>query len=137
MHETTPHSSLLAEMTSLADCQRAEGYACISACREHCASSVEIPQPQFAILLQGRKQVCTTQQTLEFKAGDLFLITRRCRIDVVNVPDPDSGLYLGAVILLCAEVMAAAPTLWNDPLPEAGDVLARLAIADHERNLRL
>lgn len=123
--------SLLAEMASLADCARADGYACVTARREHGASSVEIPQPQFAILLQGRKQVACGQQALAFVPGDLFLITRRCRIDVVNIPDPHSGVYLSAIVPLCAEALAAARVLWNEPLPDAGDALAQLSLADH------
>lgn len=129
---TTP---LLATLASLADCQRADGYACITARREHGASSVEIPQPQFAILLQGRKQVRTAQQSLEFAPGDLFLITRRCRIDVVNIPDPHSGLYLSAIVPMCAEALTAARALWNEPLPQAGDALARLPLAEHGATL--
>ncbi len=128
-------TSLLATLGSLADCQRADGYACITARREHGASSVEIPQPQFAILLQGRKQVHTAQQSLEFAPGDLFLITRRCRIDVVNIPDPHSGLYLSAIVPMCAEALTAARALWNEPLPEAGDALARLPLAEHGATL--
>ncbi|MBU2050906.1 MAG: helix-turn-helix domain-containing protein [Gammaproteobacteria bacterium] len=128
-------TSLLATLASLADCQRADGYACITARREHGASSVEIPQPQFAILLQGRKQVRTAQQSLEFAPGDLFLITRRCRIDVVNIPDPDSGVYLSAIVPMCAEALTAARALWNEPLPQAGDALARLPLAEHGATL--
>lgn len=128
-------TSLLSTLASLADCQRADGYACITARREHGASSVEIPQPQFAILLQGRKQVRTAQQSLEFAPGDLFLITRRCRIDVVNIPDPHSGLYLSAIVPMCAEALTAARALWNEPLPEAGDALARLPLAEHGATL--
>ena len=128
-------TSLLATLASLADCQRADGYACITARREHGASSVEIPQPQFAILLQGRKQVRTAQQSLEFAPGDLFLITRRCRIDVVNIPDPHSGLYLSAIVPMCAEALTAARALWNEPLPQAGDALARLPLAEHGATL--
>ncbi|MER2178715.1 MAG: AraC family transcriptional regulator [Stenotrophomonas maltophilia] len=128
-------ASLLATLASLADCQRADGYACITARREHGAASVEIPQPQFAILLQGRKQVRTAQQSLEFAPGDLFLITRRCRIDVVNIPDPHSGLYLSAIVPMCAEALTAARALWNEPLPEAGDALARLPLAEHGATL--
>ncbi|MCF7750447.1 helix-turn-helix domain-containing protein [Bacillus subtilis subsp. subtilis] len=131
--DTTP---LLDEMASLATCARADGYACITARSEHGASSVEIPQPQFAILLQGRKQVACAQQTLTFVPGDLLLITRRCRIDVVNRPDPRSGLYLSAIVPLCTEALAAARTLWNEPLPDAGDALARLPLADHADTLR-
>jgi len=128
-------TSLLATLASLADCQRADGYGCITARREHGASSVEIPQPQFAILLQGRKQVRTAQQSLEFAPGDLFLITRRCRIDVVNIPDPHSGLYLSAIVPMCAEALTAARALWNEPLPQAGDALARLPLAEHGATL--
>jgi len=124
-------STVLDQLTSLVHCERAEGYACITARREHGASSVEIPQPQFAILLQGCKQVRTAQQTLEFRPGELFLITRRCRIDVVNIPDPDSGLYLSAIVPLCAEVLAAARALWTEALPDAGPPLAHLSLDDH------
>ncbi|WP_312914105.1 helix-turn-helix domain-containing protein [Stenotrophomonas sp.] len=124
-------TALLAQLSSLVDCQRAEGYACITARREHGASSVDIPQPQFAVLLQGRKQVRTAQQALEFGPGDLFLITRRSRIDVVNIPDTHSGLYLSAIVPLCAEVLGAARTLWSGALPEPGNALARLPLIDH------
>lgn len=129
--ETDATLSVLAQLSSLVECQRAEGYACITARAEHGASSVEIPQPQFAILLQGRKQVRTAQQTLEFAPGDLFLISRRCRIDVVNIPDPHSGLYLTALVPLCPEVLGAARALWSEPLPEAGPALARLRLVEH------
>lgn len=122
---------LLAQLSSLVDCERAEGYACITARREHGAISVDIPQPQFAILLQGRKQARTAQQSLEFGPGDLFLITRRSRIDVVNIPDPHSGLYLSAIVPLCPEVLTAARSLWSDALPDAGNALARLSLAEH------
>lgn len=129
-------ASLLDDMASLATCARADGYACVTARREHGASSVDIPQPQFAILLQGRKQVACGTQSLTFVPGDLFLITRRCRIDVVNIPDPHSGVYLSAIVPLCSEALAAARVLWNEPLPEAGDALARLSLDDHGDTLR-
>ena len=95
-----------------------------------------LTQPQFAILLQGRKQVACGTQSLTFVPGDLFLITRRCRIDVVNIPDPHSGVYLSAIVPLCSEALAAARVLWNEPLPEAGDALARLSLDDHGDTLR-
>ncbi|MFC6840472.1 helix-turn-helix transcriptional regulator [Xanthomonas theicola] len=117
---------LLAQLATLVDCERAEGYACITARREHGARSVDIPRPQLAILLQGRKQVRTATQALEFAPGDLFLVTRCCRIDVLNVPDPHSGLYLSALIPLCEEVLTAARMLWNEALPASGEELAQL-----------
>lgn len=134
-HQLPATAALLAQLATLADCQRADGYACVTARREHGASSVEIPQPQFAILLQGRKQVRTAQQSLELAPGDIFLISRRCRIDVVNIPDPQSGIYLSAIVPFCAEALSAARTLWNEPLPDAGDALAQLALAEYGATL--
>lgn len=104
----TPTDTLLAQMTSLMHCERAEGFACVSARREHGARSVDLIQPQFAILLQGRQQVSSATQSLQLLPGDLFLATRRCRIDVINTPDPQTGLYMSAVVPLCEEALAAA-----------------------------
>lgn len=130
-----PADALLAQLASLADCERAEGYACVSARREHGARSVDIPRPHLAIVLQGRKQVRTATQALAFVPGDLFLVTRRCRIDVINTPDPHSGLYLSALIPLCEEALGAARMLWNEPLPDAGEELARLPAVEFGASL--
>ena len=126
-----PRSLLLARLGSLVGCARAEGYACITARHEHGAHAVDIDHPCIAIVLRGRKQVRTHAQALEFAPGDLFLIARRCRMDVTNIPDPDSGLYLTVTIPLCEEVLAAARLLWTDPISGRGDDLARLV--DHPR----
>ncbi|KLI99898.1 helix-turn-helix domain-containing protein [Luteimonas sp. FCS-9] len=126
---------LLAALASLADCTRAEGYACIAARRERGARSVTIERPQLAILLQGRKVVRTATQALTFAPGDAFLVTRACRIDAINVPDARTGRYLTIVIPLCEEALAAARALWNEPLPAAGPELARLPAIDHARTL--
>lgn len=129
-----PHA-LLAQMATLVDCGRAEGLACFSARREHGACSVDIPQPQLTILLQGRKQVRTATRSLEFVPGDLLLVTRPCRIDVVNVPDPAGGTYLSAVIPLCEQVLVAARALWNEPIPADSGDIAQLPAAEFAQSL--
>lgn len=121
-----PCARLLARLEALVDCARAEGYACITARQEHGAHAVDVDHPCVAIVLRGRKQVRTHAQALELAPGDLFLIARRCRMDVVNIPDPDSGLYLTVTIPLCEEVLAAARLLWSEPIVGQGDDLARL-----------
>ncbi|MCL6713185.1 helix-turn-helix transcriptional regulator [Pseudomonas sp. R2.Fl] len=131
-----PDPSLLARLGMLVDCARAEGYACITARHEHGAHAVDIDHPCIAIVLRGRKQVRTHAQALEFAPGDLFLIARRCRMDVVNIPDPDSGLYLTVTIPLCEEVLAAARLLWSEPITGRGDDLARLDSADFAPELQ-
>ncbi len=127
-HTGTTEHALLTQLASLADCRQAEGFACVTARNRHGAQSVDLPRPQLTILLQGGKQVHTATQSLAFAPGDLFLVTRPCRIDVVNLPDPRTGLYLSVVIPLCDEALAAARTLWNEPLPPAGEALARLPL---------
>ena len=57
-------------------------------------------------------------------------------MDVVNIPDPDSGLYLTVTIPLCEEVLAAARLLWSEPIIGRGDELARLDSADFAPELR-
>lgn len=131
-----PDPSLLARLGMLVDCARAEGYACITARHEHGAHAVDIDHPCIAIVLRGRKQVRTHAQALEFAPGDLFLIARRCRMDVVNIPDPDSGLYLTVTIPLCEEVLAAARLLWSEPITGRGDDLARMDSTDFAAELQ-
>ena len=126
MHLAAPPSPpLLTQLASLAQCTRAEGYACIRARHEHGAQSVDVDRPQLAILLQGRKQLRCDTSLLEFMPGDLLVMTRACRIDMLNAPDPHSGLYLSVVIPLCEEVLAAARMLWQEPLPVPGPALLR------------
>ncbi|APO95129.1 helix-turn-helix transcriptional regulator [Xanthomonas vesicatoria] len=132
----TPTDTLIAQMASLMQGERADAFACVSARREHGARSVDLSQAQFAIVLQGRQQVRSATQSLQLVPGDLFLATRPCRIDVINTPDPQTGLYMSAVVPLCEEALAAARALWNEPLPDAGADIARLPAIDVALPLR-
>jgi len=122
-------AAALARLSQLAGCARGEGFACISARREHGAQSVEIERPQLAILLQGRKQVHGPGGSSWLQPGEVLLVSRACRIDVVNVPDPHSGLYQTVIVPLCEEVLSAARGLWQEPLPAAGEHFAALPLA--------
>ncbi len=126
----TSADTLLARFAGLADCGNADGFACISARREHGARSVDIAQPQLAVLLQGRKRIDCDGEALSLAAGDLFVITRACRIDAINTPDPDSGLYLSVIVPLCEDVLTAARALWSEPLPTRGAGLVQLPLAE-------
>jgi len=126
---TSPLTSALARLSQLADCARSEGFACVSARHEHGAQSVDIERPQLAILLQGRKQVHGPGGSTWLQPGDVLLVSRACRIDVVNVPDPHSGLYQTVIVPLCDEVLGAARSLWREPLPAAGEAFAVLELA--------
>jgi len=121
---------LLAQLAQLTECERAEGFACVRATREHRVSAVEFAQPQLAIVLRGHKQVRSGAQHLHLAPGDLLLVTQPCRADVVNCPAGDSQpVYQSTIVPLCEEVLAAARSLWREPLPPAGEAVARLPLS--------
>lgn len=128
-------TELLLLLIALAECPRADGYACITARREHGVRSLEVERPTVAIVLRGRKQVHAVGQRLAFEAGDLFLMARRCRLDVVNLPDTASGIYQTLTIPLCDEVIAAARLLWTEPVTGEGEDIARLDSFDFRDEL--
>jgi AraC-like DNA-binding protein len=130
----SPARALLARLSTLADCPRAGNFACITARREHGVRSVDVERPTIALVLQGTKEARDAAHTLAFVPGDLFLMAHRCRLDVVNRPDPDTGLYLTVTIPLCDEVIAAARLLWDEPV-RGGAAIARFAMVEFDEEL--
>lgn len=110
-----PAHALVADLLTLADCPRATEYVCITARREHGVRSAHIDRPTLAVVLRGRKRLHMDAETVELGAGDLFLIARPGRLDAFNWPD-DEGMYLTLMLSLCDEVLAAARTLWAQPI---------------------
>lgn len=103
-------------------------HRCIRARREHGARAVEIGEPALAILLSGSKQLHNGEQRLLLQPGDALLVARRCRADVVNIPDAQTRQYLTLMLPLCSEVLDAVRSLWTRPLPAAGPDLQQLAV---------
>lgn len=132
----TPKQALLAAFAAFAAQATDGGHPCITARHEHGAKGLEVERPTLAVLLQGRKRIAGATLRLELVPGDLLVITRRCQLDVVNIPDPDSGLYLSVLGPLCDEVMAAARLLWEVPINAQGDDIARFDVADFVEPLR-
>ncbi|PNS08940.1 helix-turn-helix domain-containing protein [Solilutibacter silvestris] len=131
-----PAQHLLAQLERLASCDRTAEYACITARHQHGARSVDVTQPTLAILLQGRKQVHGATRSLEFAPGDVFLMARRCRLDVVNLPDPASGIYLSLTIPLCDGAIQTARMAWVDPIRRDGDDIAKFDNLDLSEELQ-
>ena len=125
-----PVRALLARLESLTASGAAGDYVCITARREHGARSVDVERPQLAILVQGRKQVRGAGISLDLAAGEILLMARRCALDVVNIPDPVSGVYLTLVIPLCDEVVDATRLIWGREPAAVGEPIASLALSD-------
>lgn len=127
--EDDPTQDILADLRALTLCERAEAFACIVARREHGARSVDIDRPQLAVVLQGRKRVRCGANEWEFAPGDLFLTITRCALDVVNIPDTASGVYLTLAIPLCEEVLDAARLIWAAPVTQSDAKIAHLGLS--------
>ncbi|WP_440225745.1 helix-turn-helix transcriptional regulator [Dokdonella sp. MW10] len=127
--------SLTERLATLADCARAGPFACITARREHGARAVAIDTPMLAVVLQGTKLLRGARTHLEIARGSLFVVTRACRLDVLNRPDPVSGLYLTVTVPLCAEVVDAARLLWAQPARQGDDDVVTLPATTFEAEL--
>jgi len=125
-HATLADPSLLPRLQAVAESEAAKDIACIVARREHNVKSVDVDRPSFAIVLQGTKQVSSAGYTLEYAAGDMLIMTRPCALDVINRPDPHSGLYLTVTAPFCDEVLQAARLLWAKPVVHKGRDIARV-----------
>lgn len=127
---------LLDQLYALAASSSAENYRCITARREHGARSVTIDRPTLSIVLRGIKQLRGSGGLIELHQGDLFMVTRACQFDVVNVPDASTGLYLTLTVPLCDEVIAAARLLWSKPVVQGGDAIVAMRARKMEDELR-
>lgn len=109
----------------MVDSEDSGAFACITARREHGVKSVDVERAQLAIVLRGAKSVRCGPRQLDFKPGDLFVMTAGCRLDVVNRPDPVDGRYLTVAIPLGEEVLAAARLLWGSPVRQMAPTIAK------------
>lgn len=112
--------------------------ACVSARARHGIFSMNLTQPAFSLVLQGEKQVRHGDRTLIYRPGDLLVVSGGVRVDLLHVPDAETGRYLTLFVPLCAEVLSAARIVWGEPVPVPGDMrLGHFAVADFERQLLL
>ncbi len=133
---TLATTSLLDHLRALADCPRADGYACIQARHEHGVRSVAIDRPTLAIVLSGKKQLRRAGGVdVRLDEGDLFIVTRALHLDVTNSPNPESGLYRTLTVPFCDEVMDAARLLWAAPVVQGGDDIVAMQASRLESEL--
>lgn len=121
----TPELARLLRMVDVGD---GSAFACITARREHGVKSVDVERTQLAIVLRGTKSVRCGQQQLDYKPGDLFVMTAGCRLDVTNRPDPIDSCYLTVAIPLCEEVLTAARLLWGLPIQQTAPAISKVPL---------
>jgi AraC-like DNA-binding protein len=74
-------------------CDRGLGVFSYCARENERIARVQLPHPVVGILVQGAKEVWFGDLGRKLAAGDVFVLPGAVGFDVVNLPDPDRGLY--------------------------------------------
>lgn len=123
--------ALLERLLEFAQAKHAPPCIRVRAKGAHSLSAVNIDTPLLAILLQGRKRVRDTQRWIHIAPGEIFLVPQAAAIDIENIPDPSSGLYLAIGIPLEEHVLNAARQLIREPVSGKRTGVACVPLNDH------
>lgn len=80
----------------------------------YCLRSIRTSGAFLSIVLKGRKRVHHGGDCIDIVPGYAVVIAAGCCIDVENIPDPESGEYLAALIGLPPAVLTIARTLLGE-----------------------
>jgi AraC-like DNA-binding protein len=75
-------------------------------------SSLVMPTAGLVIVIEGRKELISASGQRVFNAGDAFVLPASARVDVVNDPDPATGVYRALFISFRRELVIEAARLW-------------------------
>lgn len=92
-------------------------YCCLD--REHLRAIV-MPHPVIGIVLRGEKEVWHGDRHQRFRAGQVFVLPRGVRFDVVNIPDARQGQYETLLLEVSAPPADIRPVPALDASPDAG-----------------
>jgi len=92
----------------------------------YCLRSIRTSASFFSVVLKGRKRIHHGENLFEIIPGHAVVIAAGCCVDVENIPDPESGEYLAALMVLPEEVLNITRTL----LGAQTGVVAPQSIAD-------
>lgn len=103
-------------------------------------ASVRLPQPVLGVVLSGRKEIWQGMHQQFLKPGDLFALPGQVDLDIVNDPDPRSGIYQSLVMEVSQDAVINLPQtkVRSDTIgaaipvrPELIDAVAHAAMAVH------
>jgi AraC-like DNA-binding protein len=109
-------AKLLERLIDLTRAERAPPCIRVRANRSHSLSAVNIDQPLLVLPLRGRKRVRDAGRWIHVAPGEIFVIPQPTVIDIDNIPDQHSGLYLAIGIPLEQHVLNAARHLVRQPI---------------------
>ncbi|GAB0116737.1 helix-turn-helix domain-containing protein [Acidisoma sp. 7E03] len=71
-----------------------------------------LPEAGLVIVIDGCKEVLAGAERRLYRAGDAFILPAKARVDVVNEPDPQSGVYRALFIRFPRELVIEGARLW-------------------------
>jgi AraC-like DNA-binding protein len=80
----------------------------------YCLRSIRTSAVFFSVVLKGRKRIHHNGEIFETNPGNMVVISAGCCIDVENIPDPRSGEYLAALIVLPEVALNATRALLGE-----------------------
>ena len=116
-----PAAALNARLTSVLESADDAGvFVTARAGNAYCLRSIRTTASFFSVVLKGRKRIHHGENLLEIIPGHAVVIAAGCCIDVENIPDPKSGEYLAALMVLPEEVLTVTRTLLGEQTGGAG-----------------
>lgn len=107
-----PAATLNARLLAVLDSADAEGgFVTARAGNAYFLRSIRTSASFFSVVLKGYKRIHHGENRFEIGPGHAVMIAAGCCIDVENVPDPESGEYLAALMVLPEEVLNITRTL--------------------------
>lgn len=85
--------------------------AFVTRTREH-IGAFSLPMAGLVIVIEGRKELVDGVEHRVYTAGDLILVPAGARMDVVNEPDPQTGIYRALFVRFPRELIIEAARLW-------------------------
>lgn len=85
--------------------------AFVSRTRE-CIGELTTPMAVLIVIIEGSKQIVSGAHEITYTAGDAFVLPAGARLDVVNDPDPETGVYRALCVGFPRELVIEAARRW-------------------------
>lgn len=80
--------------------------------RRELVAELVAPMAVLIVIIEGTKEVISGGEHITYGAGDAFIIPQGARLDVVNEPDPATGVYRALCVGFPRELVIEAARRW-------------------------
>jgi AraC-like DNA-binding protein len=130
------HELLLADLTDLARSNPLSSCVRVRAKHAHFLSAVDIDTALLAMPLEGYKRIRRNEEWVYVRRGELCIVPGPQALDVENVPDESSGLYLAIAVPLQPNILEAARQLIPNRVNSGATQCASVVLDGYADDLR-